>query len=106
MFHKSELGDLADGFPQDSQGNIPHTSDHWRQMKFDHGARDPDEEGISEAERQSRLEYLDQVWWPQVLAKAAAEHDRLLKEQGESYVQRWQRLVNRTPDEPHGFEVE
>ncbi len=106
MFHKSQLGEHAEGFPQDSAGYVPHTDDQWRQMKFDHGAMDPEEPGISAEERTRRLEHLDQVWWPGVLARVAEQHNRLVKEHGESYLHRWQRIVSKTPDQPHGFEVE
>ncbi len=106
MFHKSELGEHATGFPHDTAGYVPRGGDHWRQMKFEHGAMDPEEEGISAEERLRRIEYLDQVWWPQILEKVSQEHDRLVNEHGESYLQRWQRVVNRSPDQPGGFEVE
>jgi hypothetical protein len=48
-------------------------------MKFDHGPLDPEEPGISAAQRQQRIEHLDKVWWPQVLRQVRQEHQKLLE---------------------------
>ncbi len=105
MLHKSKLGEHAEGFPHDRDDHVPHLSDHWRHMNFDHGAKDPDEEGIDEAERARRIEYLDTVWWPEVLAKVDAEKQRLEQTVGHSFIERWQDEVQQPPLQQHGFQA-
>lgn len=94
MFHKSQLGEHAEHFFHDTAGYVPVDADSWRRMKFDHADRDPDEEGLSPEERARRLEYLDKVWWPRVLADVHEQRLRLEQEHGESFIQHWQRIVN------------
>ncbi|NIL99218.1 MAG: hypothetical protein GTO62_19480 [Planctomycetales bacterium] len=106
MFHKSELQEYAHKFPQDQMGYVPTQGDCWRQMKFDHAHQDPHEEGISEDEQARRIEYLDKVWWPQVLEQVAENRQQLEEAHGDSFIQHWERVVNKAPEEPHGFEVE
>jgi len=73
MIHKSELGEHAERFPADSAGHVPEQGDDWRGMSFEHGPHDPDEKGISDEERQRRIEHLDQEWWPNVIAQVNEE---------------------------------
>ncbi len=105
MLHFSKLGEFAEKFPRDTAGYVPVQGDCWRQMKFDDHQMDPEEEGISAEERARRIEYLDKEWWPQVLAKTNDEKQRLEEIHGETFISHWERVVNRSPDEPHGFEV-
>lgn len=105
MFHKSELAHFSEHFPQDATGYVPVHGDCWRQMQFDRADMDPDEEGISAEEKARRIEYLDSVWWPEVLKKVNKERERLEEEHGESFISRWHRAVNRRPNESHGFGV-
>lgn len=106
MFHNSELKEYAEHFPQDQLGYIPTVGDSWRQMKFDHADQDPNEKGISNEERARRIEFLDQQWWPQLLEKVDRQRRRLEELDGDSFIERWEEAVNKTPAEPHGFEVE
>jgi hypothetical protein len=78
MIHHSTLKEHAPRFPADADGFVPEAADNWRQMKFDHKDQDPNETGISAEERQRRLDYLDQQWWPQLLAQVRKEHDELI----------------------------
>ena len=105
MFHKSQLGHFDDQFPHDLTGYVPTEGDHWRQMQFDHADMDPDEKGISADEKARRIEYLNVVWWPEVLQRVHGERQRLEAEHGESFIEHWQRVVNRAPDTPHGFDA-
>jgi hypothetical protein len=104
MFHKSKLKEYDGDFPHDTEGQVPVHVDCWRNMKFDHADQDPNEEGISADEKVRRMEYLDTVWWPQVLARVQSEHERLTDEHGESFMQQWDRIVNKPADLQHGFE--
>lgn len=72
-YHISNLGAFGNGITTDMQGYVPEPGDDWRDMSFDLGPdENPDREGISEAEREERLEYLDRDWWPGVIAAAEA----------------------------------
>jgi hypothetical protein len=106
MFHKSKLGRHAKHFPHDQMGYVPVDSDSWRQMKFEHADMDPDEEGISAEERARRIEYLDKVWWPRLLADVHEQRLRLVKEYGQSFITQWEQLVNRQAESPHSMVVE
>jgi hypothetical protein len=104
MFHKSHLGEHADHFPHDLEGHIPQEGDDWRTMKFDHGEMNPHEDGITEEERAKRLDYLDEVWWPETLARVEEERSRQHRLYGESFFRRWEEIVNQAPPVQHGFE--
>jgi len=106
MIHKSELGEHAERFPADSAGHVPEQGDDWRGMSFEHGPHDPDEKGISDEERQRRIEHLDQEWWPNVIAQVNEEIRQLGLLPGGSPIKKWRDQVMREPPEPHGFEVE
>ncbi len=106
MIHESELGEYAKGFPRDLAGHVPVHGDCWRKMRFDLAGMDPDAKGISADERARRIEFLDTVWWPQVLARVRDERQRLESAHGESFINHWERVVNRGAEEPHGYEVE
>ena len=106
MLHKSELGKHAERFPFDLDGRIPEHGDHWGDMRFDHGPNDPEEEGIGEEERARRLEYLDTVWWPQVLADVRAEKEKLDQLPGGNPIRKWREQTMHEPPEAHGFEVD
>jgi len=106
MFHKSELGEHADKFVHDQGGHVPHEGDDWRDMNFDHGAMDPDEEGISEEEAARRTEYLDQVWWPRVIAWISDQQGHLTHVHGESFIRQWQHAIYQPAAAPSGFDVE
>ncbi len=105
MFHRSELAEYGTRFPHDHAGYVPVPGDHWRQMHFDHAGMDPDEEGISDQEWARRIDYLDTVWWPRVLARVNEERRRLANQCGPSFTARWERAVNNAPVEAHGFEL-
>ena len=105
MFHKSQLGEHAEHFAHDSAGFVPVDGDSWRQMKFEHGDRDPNEAGLSQEERDRRVEYLDKVWWPRLLADVHEQRLRLEREHGEAFIRHWQRVVNPEPEDPSIFVV-
>lgn len=102
MFHKSELAHFGDEFPHDATGYVPIHGDCWRQMQFERADMDPNEEGIAAEEKARRIEYLDTVWWPKVLARVNAERERLEAEHGESFISQWHRAVHHKPDQSHG----
>lgn len=106
MLHQSELGDHASRFPVDQQGRVPEEGDDWRNMRFDYGSNDPHEKGISDEERRRRIDYLDQEWWPKVIAQVNAEIEKLGQLPGGSPIKKWRDVVMREPPQPHGFEVE
>ena len=106
MFHKSKLGEHGHKFPHDLDGHVPHEGDDWRAMNFDHGAMDPDEDGISEEEKAKRIKYLDKEWWPKVIGWVNDQQAHLGRVHGKSFIQHWERVVNQPPPEQHGFEVE
>ena len=106
MLHKKELGPHARHFPADRQGRVPESGDDWRHMEFDHGPADPAEPGISPEEKQRRLDYLDQQWWPQVIARVNQQRETLEREHGETFMKLWRECLRIKPSEPHGFEVE
>ena len=103
MFHRTQLGEYAEHFPQDLSGYVPVETDSWRQMQFEHTDMDPDEQGLSQEERARRLEYLDKVWWPRVLAEVHEQRLRLEQEHGESFIGFWQRIVNPDCQQPASF---
>jgi hypothetical protein len=79
MIPHSQLERFGLNFPHDRDGHVPEATDDWRKMSFDHGALDPEEPAISAAERQRRIDHLDTVWWPQVLAEVRRQHDELVQ---------------------------
>ena len=106
MIHKSELGEHADRFPHDNDGHVPENDDHWSGMAFDHGENDPTAEGIGEAERARRTEFLDSEWWPAVLAKVREGQDTLAQLPGGSPIKRWRDVVMHDPPPQHGYNAE
>jgi hypothetical protein len=105
VFHKKHLGDHADQFPHDRDGFVPTDADTWRTMNFEQEGLDPDEQGISAEERAHRIEYLDRVWWPRILAEVHDQRLRLVREHGKSFMERWAHFTKEEPDKPHGFGV-
>ncbi len=105
MLHKSELGEHADRFPHDNNGHVPEQGDHWSDMAFDHGKNDPVAEGIDDAERARRTEYLDSEWWPTVLAKVGKERDALAQLPGGSPIKQWRDEVMQEPPTQHGYDA-
>lgn len=108
MLHKSKLAEHADKFPQDAQGNIPEAHDHWSAMQFAHGEHDPDEPGIDEAERARRTKYLDEQWWPQVIAQVEEERNNLLSLPAQSPIRQWAEMARKKPaqEKATGFAVD
>ncbi len=106
MIHISDLGKHAHRFFADKEGHVPEPGDHWRNMKIDHGENDPDEEGISEEERQRRIKFLNEHWWPNVIAQVAKEKEELSKLPGGNPVPKWRDELLQQPPDPHGFRVE
>ena len=108
MLHISELGEHAHRFHAhaDKDGHVPEHGDHWTNMKFDQGANDPDEEGISEEERQRRIAHLDEQWWPNVIAKVNQEKETLSQLPGGNPIRKWRDAAMQEPPQAHGFEVE
>jgi hypothetical protein len=106
MLHISELDEHAHRFHKDKDGNVPEHGDDWRNMKFDHGANDPDEAGISDEERQLRLAYLDDQWWPKVIAQVNQEKEALSQLPGGSPIKKWRDEAMQEPPTAHGFIVE
>jgi hypothetical protein len=102
MFHRDELGEHADKFLADLDLQVPEPEDDWRKMRFDHGPNDPEEPGISPQERQRRIDFLDQQWWPEVLSKIASAHQELPPG---SFIKSWQRHVQMEPPKTTGYEV-
>ncbi len=107
MLHITDLGEHAHRFHghADQDGNVPEHGDHWSDMKFDHGANDPHEEGISEEERNRRIAYLDEQWWPQVLAHVNQEKGALSQLPGGNPIKKWREQGTQDPPPPHGFQV-
>ena len=108
MLHKSELGEHADRFPADSEGNVPEHGDHWSNLNFDHGSNDPHEEGISDEARAQRMEYLDDEWWPKIIAQVNQEKETLSQLPGGNPIHKWRAEVidAADPPRPHGYEAE
>jgi hypothetical protein len=106
MLHISELGEHAHRFLADAKGNVPEPGDHWRHMEFDHGPHDPNESGITDEERNRRIAYLDEQWWPQVLEQVNREKDHLSQLPGGNPIKKWRDDVMQTPPNAKGFEVE
>jgi hypothetical protein len=76
-YHKTNLGGFAAHVERyaDIDGYVPEHGDDWRDMRYDLGPDDPEEEGISEEERQARQQHLDEDWWPDKVAEAASATD-------------------------------
>jgi hypothetical protein len=89
MIHLSQLMQHASLFPADRDGHVPEATDDWRKMHFDHGPLDPEEPGISAAEKQRRTEHLDKVWWPQVLRRVREQHESLKAQGHETPFKQW-----------------
>ena len=108
MLHKSELGEHADRFPIDQDGNIPEHGDHWSDSHFEHGPNDPHEEGISDEERARRMDYLNTQWWPKIIAQVNEEKESLSQLPGGNPIRKWREGVIDAvePQQQHGFEVE
>ena len=75
MYHKSNFGKFAPRGVADVDGYVPEPDDDWRDMRWDLGPDDPDEEGISAAERRDRTKYLDEEWWVGMVDKASVATD-------------------------------
>ena len=107
MLHKSELGEHADRFPTDAEGIVPEEGDHWSDLTFEHGPHDPHEEGISDEERARRMEYLDNEWWPKIIAHVNEQKETLSQLPGGNPIHRWRRGVidAAKPRQQHGFEA-
>jgi hypothetical protein len=108
MLHISELGEYVHRFLHhaDKDGHVPEHGDHWRGMKFDHGEHDPHEEGISEQEQQRRMAYLDQEWWPNVIAQVNKEKAELTNLPGGNPIEKWRQIAEQHPRNAHGFGVD
>jgi hypothetical protein len=108
MLHLSDLGEFAHRFHlhADKNGHVPEHGDHWKQMDYNHGANDPDEEGISDEERQRRTSYLDEQWWPNILSQVNQEKDTLSQLPGGNPIRKWRETAMNEPQQAHGFEVE
>ncbi|MEQ8791604.1 MAG: hypothetical protein RIC55_35405 [Pirellulaceae bacterium] len=104
MLHHSKLGESARHFPQDRQGHIPDHRDHWSHMDFDHGEHDPEEPGISEEERARRVEYLDTVWWPKIIAQVNQQKKNVVDLPHDTFIRKWSQEVMEQPPEQEGFE--
>lgn len=74
-------------------------------MKFDHGEHDPHEAGITEEERQRRIAYLNEEWWPNVIAQVNQEKETLSQLPGGSPIRKWSDMARKEPPTAHGFEV-
>lgn len=107
MLHKSELGEHADRFPADRDGNVPEHGDSWSDLNFEHGPNDPHEEGISDEERARRMQFLDAEWWPQVIAQVNDEKQKLSQLPGGNPIRKWRENVidDAMPRQQHGFEA-
>ncbi|MCX7387095.1 MAG: hypothetical protein NTX48_10550 [Planctomycetales bacterium] len=97
MIHKSLFGQLGDLFPHDRNGNVPVHNDHWQEMEFEHPEMDPHETGISIEEQSRRTEYLNTVWWPEILQAVNNQRQSLQDEHGESFIEHWNRTVHESP---------
>jgi len=75
MYHKSNFGKFAPRGVCDLDGYVPEPADNWRDMRWDHGPDDPDEAGISAAERRDRIRHLDEEWWPSLVDDASVATD-------------------------------
>jgi hypothetical protein len=106
MFHKSKLEQFEHEFPHDAKGHVPHPHDRWHEMQFEVEGMDPHEEGISEEEKNHRIEYLNNVWWPQVIQRVEEERQRLEAVHGETFIAHWKQLLHHATDSTHGFGVE
>lgn len=108
MFHHSKLEEHGKKFPQDAKGNVPEPHDHWSAMQFEHGEHDPEEPGIDEAEKARRTQYLDEQWWPQVIAQVEEERDNLLSLPKHSPIRKWAEMTHKKPiqEKATGFAVD
>jgi len=86
MYHKSNFGKFAPRGVADVDGYVPEPDDDWRDMRWDLGPDDPDEEGISAAERRDRTKYLDEEWWVAMVDKASVATKR-----AQARVEEWRR---------------
>jgi hypothetical protein len=105
MLHIKELGEFAHRFLHhaDKDGHVPEEGDHWREMKFEHGENDPHEEGITEEERKRRIDYLDNEWWPNVIAQVNQEKEEIVNMPGETPIQKWSDMASKEPRHSSGF---
>jgi hypothetical protein len=106
MIHISDLGEYAHRFFADQDGHVPEHGDHWGNMKIDHGENDPDEEGISGEERQRRITYLNEQWWPEVIAEVNREKEELSKLPGGNPIKKWKEAISEGSPKGHGFGVD
>jgi hypothetical protein len=106
MLHKSHFGHHADNMPADLDGHIPEDGDSWRKMNYDHGPRNPHEEGISDKEQAERMEYLDKEWWPKIIAIASQQRSQIELSSADTPIKHWEEIMHQHPSLPHGFEVE
>lgn len=104
MLHSSKLGEHAHRFPTDRKGYVPDHHDHWKHMDFDHGPHDPDEPGISEEERQRRIEYLDTEWWPSIIAQVNEQKQQIVDLPDETLIRNWCKDVMKEPPQQEGYE--
>ena len=105
MFHKSDLSHYGEHFPHDQKGHVPAPHDHWEAMQFELPGMDPNEEGITSDEQARRIEYLNTVWWPELLQRVSNERQRLQDQHGESFIAHWERVIGHRSNAPHGFEI-
>ncbi len=108
MIHLSDLIEYAHWFLHhaDQDGHVPEHGDHWSKMNYDHGEQDPDEPGISEAERQRRVAYLNETWWPDVIAHVNEQKEELSNLPGGNPIEKWREIAMRHPPNAHGFGVD
>jgi len=108
MLHKSKLGAHAHRFPADQDGNVPEHGDHWSDLNFEHGPHDPHEAGISDEERARRTKYLDDEWWPKIVAQVHEEKEKLSQLPGGNPIHHWRDEVidAAKPPQQHGYEAE
>ena len=78
MIHKSNLGYFGKDIYSDLDGYIPQVGDDWREMNLDLSPDDPFVEGISAEERDERIKYLDNYWWPSVVKNCEVLLDEAL----------------------------
>ncbi len=106
MQHKSHFGHHADKLPADRDGQIPEHGDDWRDMNYDHGPHDPEEEGIKDEEQAQRIEYLDKEWWPKIIAIANQQKSEIELSTADTPIKHWEEIMHQHPPHSHGFEVE
>ncbi len=108
MLHISELGKYAHLFQShaDNDGHVPEHGDHWSTMKFEHGDQDPNEDGITEEERLHRIAYLDEQWWPNVIAQVNQQKESLSKLPDGNPIRKWRDEAMKPPTAAKGFVAE